>query len=264
MDVLIADDADDADEAADHLEQSEGWTVRRARTVEAAREIAAAGGLDAAAAAWRLPDGSGLDVLDALQREAPGVPLVLVARGGEAADAWEAIGRGAAGVVERGPDLGPTLAGELDRVTEALEGLGSLAVVDLAVEGPGVGKEAAGEPADAQGLVEDLASDPVRGAVLLEGQGPPVAAAVPEGVDAIDVAARARTVARNVDALARAADTGSRGFMLMIESPQGPLGVAAVPGPRIVVLLYRDDVAGGEALGLLVEASRRAWDALPD
>lgn len=261
MDVLLADDSDAADGAAHRLED-EGWSVRRARTVEAAREIAAAGGLDAAAAALRLPDGTGLDVLEALQREAPGVPLVLVADGGGAADAWEAIGRGAAAVVERGPELGAVLAGELERVTESLEGLGSLAVVDLAEPDP-VAVEAAGEK-PAQALVADLVADPVRGATLLRGEGPPLAAHLPEGVDELDLAARARTVARSVDALARAAETGSRGFLLMIESPQGPLGVSAIPGPRIVVLLYDDEVAGSEALGLLVEASQQAWDALAD
>lgn len=260
MDVLLADATDDADAVASRLEER-GWTVRRAGTVEAAREVAAAGGLDAAAASTRLPDGAGLDVLDALQREAPGTPLVLVVEAGGAADTWDAIGRGVASVVERGPELGDVLAGELERVSETLEGLGSVAVVDLArVEARPV--EPAGEPAEA--VVADLVEGPVRGAVLLGGGGPPVAAEVPEGVDELDLAARARTVVRSVDALARAAGTRSRGFLLVIESPAGPLGVSAVPGGRVVVLLYADDVEGSEALALLVEASRRAWDALAD
>lgn len=267
MKILLVESAPWTDDVVPYLEDQRGWSVGTLASVGEVAEALDEAPVDAVVAGWDLPDGTGLDVLDVVQREAVGTPLVLVTDGADVSDAWKAVTQGAASVVERGPHFEAALADEVERVAEALEGLGPLAVVDLEEEpaavdvGPDLGSLTGEDPED---LVRELVTGPVGGALMLGPDGEALAGRMPDGVDADAVTRRAVEVSRNVEALGRAADTPSRGYVLLVDSPEGVLGVSTIPGPRTMVLLLEPGVGGGDALALLVEASRDAWDRLAD
>jgi DNA-binding NtrC family response regulator len=79
----------------------EGYDVQHAGTVADAQGIASATPLDAALLDLRLPDGSGLDVLDALTAADPGLPVIMMTAYGSVADAVQAIKRGATDYVQK-------------------------------------------------------------------------------------------------------------------------------------------------------------------
>jgi two-component system, NtrC family, response regulator AtoC len=82
-----------------------GLDVRHAGGVAEAKRQIAAGPPDVALVDLRLPDGSGLDVLDALVAADPDVPVLMMTAYGSVADAVGAMQRGARDYVQKPLDL---------------------------------------------------------------------------------------------------------------------------------------------------------------
>jgi two-component system, NtrC family, response regulator AtoC len=85
---------------------SQGFEVRHAGGAAEARRLAADAPPDVALLDFRLPDGSGLDVLDGLVAENPELPVVMMTAYGSVADAVRAMQRGARDYVQKPLDLG--------------------------------------------------------------------------------------------------------------------------------------------------------------
>src|SRR5512147_1643490 len=79
----------------------EGYDVRHADTIAAGRRVAAETPADIALLDLRLPDGSGLDLLETLTAADPGLPVIMMTAYGSVADAVQAIKRGAADYVQK-------------------------------------------------------------------------------------------------------------------------------------------------------------------
>jgi DNA-binding NtrC family response regulator len=79
----------------------EGYDVRHADTIGAGRKVAAETPVDIALLDLRLPDGSGLDLLETLTAADPGLPVIMMTAYGSVADAVQAIKRGAADYVQK-------------------------------------------------------------------------------------------------------------------------------------------------------------------
>jgi CheY-like chemotaxis protein len=102
----------------------EGGELSAVGTLEAARDAVADGGVDCVVSEQDLPDGEGLDLLEAVRRERPGLPFVLFADGSErlaadavAADVTEYVPRSPVDAAERlGERVGNAVPGELDAV----------------------------------------------------------------------------------------------------------------------------------------------------
>ena len=72
----------------------EGFDVQHAATLADARQLAEAAPIDVALLDLRLPDGSGLDLLDQLLAADPGRPVIMMTAHGSVADAVHAMKRG--------------------------------------------------------------------------------------------------------------------------------------------------------------------------
>jgi DNA-binding NtrC family response regulator len=82
-----------------------GYEVHHATTVVEARQTFAVTPADVALLDLRLPDGSGLDLLDHLMKADPDLPVILMTAYGSVADAVHAMQRGARDYVQKPLDL---------------------------------------------------------------------------------------------------------------------------------------------------------------
>jgi len=78
-----------------------GFETRHAASVEEAMRILADTSVDAALLDYRLPDGSGLEVLDRLIADDPTLPVIMMTAFGSVADAVQAMQRGARDYVQK-------------------------------------------------------------------------------------------------------------------------------------------------------------------
>ncbi|MGH7786640.1 MAG: sigma-54-dependent transcriptional regulator, partial [Candidatus Binatia bacterium] len=78
-----------------------GFEVHHVDTIAAGKQAAASMPIDIALVDLRLPDGSGLDVLGALQAADPGIPVVMMTAYGSVADAVQAMQRGACDYLQK-------------------------------------------------------------------------------------------------------------------------------------------------------------------
>jgi DNA-binding NtrC family response regulator len=168
--LLVEDDPLIRRATAVRLRQA-GHRVREADSVGAARDFLAGEPFDVVVLDWRLPDGTGFEVMDALEERQPGVPCLMVTGHGSVEHAVEAMRRGAFTYVQK-----PVDADELEaHIAKALE------TAELRRENrrlrrlstPGHGAEAfLGVSAAAQAVrdqVRRVAASPAR-AILLEGE----------------------------------------------------------------------------------------------
>jgi DNA-binding NtrC family response regulator len=82
-----------------------GFEVHQAGTIAEAKGILASTTADVALIDLRLPDGSGLDLLDSLMTADPDLPVVMMTAYGSVADAVDAMHRGARDYVQKPLDL---------------------------------------------------------------------------------------------------------------------------------------------------------------
>src|SRR5262245_21572416 len=82
-----------------------GFEVRHVTTIAEAKNAAASIPVDVVLLDLRLPDGSGLEVLDAVLANDAGVPVVMMTAYGSIADAVAAMRRGAIDYVQKPLDL---------------------------------------------------------------------------------------------------------------------------------------------------------------
>jgi DNA-binding NtrC family response regulator len=82
-----------------------GFEVHQAGTISEAKNLLASAPVDVALIDLRLPDGSGLDLLDSLMAADPDLPVIMMTAYGSVADAVDAMHRGARDYVQKPLDL---------------------------------------------------------------------------------------------------------------------------------------------------------------
>ena len=101
--LLVEDDDDQAQLVTETLERAlEGCVIARARSVAGAAELVNGSVWSLAVVDHRLPDGQGLQVLDALRAANPAVPIVMLTGQGSEETAVEAFRHGASDYVVKG------------------------------------------------------------------------------------------------------------------------------------------------------------------
>jgi len=113
--ILIVEDDDGARRALGELLEADGFVVREAATLAAAREASAAPDVAAILLDLRLPDGNGQELL--VERGAGRVPIIVMTAFGSGSRAIEAMRAGAYDYVKKPPDpdeIGLTLRRALD------------------------------------------------------------------------------------------------------------------------------------------------------
>jgi len=115
--LLVEDDDARAIEVTETLEEAlDGCVIARARSVAGATELVSGSEWSLAVVDHRLPDGPGLDVLDALRATNPAVPIVMLTGQGSEETAIEAFRHGASDYVVKG-------SGYLEALAARVQGL---------------------------------------------------------------------------------------------------------------------------------------------
>jgi len=118
--LLVEDDPDHALLAATAIENAlDDVRVVHARDVRTAVELCRGATWSLALLDYRLPDGTGLDVLEALRKVAPGVPTVMITAEGSESVAVEAFRQGASDYVVKGPGYLTDLTNRVQALVEA-------------------------------------------------------------------------------------------------------------------------------------------------
>jgi putative two-component system response regulator len=118
--LLVEDDPDHALLASTAIEAAlDDVRVVHARDVRSAVELCRGATWSLALLDYRLPDGTGLDVLEALREVAPGVPTVMITAEGSESVAVEAFRQGANDYVVKGPGYLTDLTNRVQALVEA-------------------------------------------------------------------------------------------------------------------------------------------------
>jgi DNA-binding response OmpR family regulator len=115
--LLVEDDDDRALEMSETLEDAlAGCVIARATSVAGATELVGGSEWSLAVVDHKLPDGAGLEVLDALRATNPAVPIVMLTGQGSEESAIEAFRHGASDYVVKG-------SGYLEALAARVQGL---------------------------------------------------------------------------------------------------------------------------------------------
>lgn len=272
--LVVEDDPVQAKAVAEALGQ-QGWSVEEVESVDEAREALSEASFDVAVVDHELPDGTGLEVLETGQREAPGIPVVYLTGTGDEEVALKALSQGAAMYLTKGGNAAAELPETIRDVAEGYEGVAPVEVVEQeesedpdrppakgrrtrhgpAMEGP---VDADGELAD---VLAALVDGPVLGIGVYGEDGQVRAADLPEGVAAEAAGVLASAVAHQFEALSGVFDLGIESQYLLGRGEEGVLGLTVVPGPLVVVVFLVDEVAREQATRILFRLAAQVWEA---
>lgn len=275
--ILLVEDSDDHAEIITRvLTAKKGWNVTRALTVKEAMLHAALKPFDVAIVDYRLPDGDGIDLLDSLRAQKPGLPILFLTAHGSEEVAMQAMSRGAADYLVKGlhyqkelpARVGDVLARSEDiaRVAAAVRNSSSAApATPHKHSGPGATAHAAAatatfDPKALGRIVKGLVTSDVRGAAVFDAEGRSLASRTPPGYDAGTLGnALVATIVQAQHALKQLPDGGPPRVMLL-DYESGLVAAAPVPGPALVVLLFEGGVDRATAVKRVREAAQQVWE----
>lgn len=269
--LVVEDDPTQADTIRKVLER-EDWTVSLTETVEEAVDILGTDGHDVAIVDYDLPDGDGLDVLEACQREAPDMPALFLTGTGDEEVALQALSHGAARYLTKGDSIATDLPDSIREVTEAYEGVSPVEIVEEEGGGAEVSRSWAGEegtttaateeptPDSLDALVDDLVEEPILGVGVFNDRGDVLSAKLPEEIKADAAGVLSAAVAHQFEGLSSVLDLDLEGQVLLGRGRNGVVGLTVVPGPMLVVLLTERSVSRERATKKLFQVAAQVWE----
>lgn len=270
--LVVEDDPTQADTIRKVLER-EDWTVRLTETVEEADDALAEGDYDVAVVDYALPDGTGIEVLEACQRDAPDMPALFLTGTGDEDVALQALSQGAARYLTKGDSIATDLPDAVREVSEAYEGVSPVEIVeeeDGAAEvsrswsgGEGEGTTTATEgptPESLDALVDDIVEEPILGLGVFNDRGDVLSAKLPEDIKADAAGVLSAAVAHQFEGLSSVLDLDLEGQVLLGRGKNGVVGLTVVPGPMLVVLLTERSVSRERATRKLFQIAAQVWE----
>lgn len=282
--ILLVEDSDDhADIITRALTSKKGWVVTRALTVKEAMLHAALKPFDIALVDYRLPDGDGIDLLDSLRAQKPGLPIIFLTAHGSEDVAMQAMSRGAADYLAKGLHYQRELPQRVADVLARSEDIARVAAAvrnssQAATSAPHRHESAATaatvprererergangfDPKALARILKGLVVEEVRGAAVFDGEGHVLSQKLPPGVEpgALGTALVA-TVVQAQHALKQVPQAGPPRVMLL-DYEAGLITASPVPGPALVVLLLEAGTDRATAVKRAREAAHQVWES---
>lgn len=252
------------------LHAKKGWVVVRAMSVKEAMLHAALKPFDIAIVDYQLPDGDGVDLLDSLRAQSPGLPVLFLTAHGSEEVAMQAMSRGASDYMVKQPHYQKELPARLEEVLSRSEDIARVAAAvrhsGEAASIPGKGAKPARppngyDPKVLARVIKSVVANDCRGGAVFDAQGRPLAAKLPAGVEPEALGASlVGTQFQAQQALQRVPGAGPP-RALLVEYDGGLVAVASVPGPALVVLLFEGEADRTNAAKLVREAAQQVWDS---
>lgn len=259
--VFLAEDNDDlADLITRRLQGRIGWRVVRARTAEEASAQLQGDRFDVVVLDYRFPDGTGLELLKVLRASSPQTPVLFLTAHGSEKVALEALGLGASDYMQKDAQLFDELPRRLGALLDRSDDIATSArVVPIRTS-------LAAHPPAHEALLPDAtrALDAVRaavhgdviGAAVFDGAGHPLAAILPDGMDATRLGAAAFQLHAQVGIIGRLADLTPRAYAFQMEVDGAFLAMTTVTGRGILAVLL-DPRHGNAARDRLAQLADR-------
>lgn len=258
--VFLAEDNDDlADLITRRLQGRGAWRVTRERTMKDAAARLEGDRFDVVVLDYRLPDGTGLDLLRVVRTAAPETPVLFLTGHGSEDVALKALGMGASDYMQKDSGLFEELPRRLDALLERSGDIAAGARV-VPVQGPGDDARAAVAapltPEAAREALHACRHPDVLGAAIFDGAGRILAAELPAGMDPTRLGAAAFQLHAEVGIVARLADLTPRRYEFQLEVDGALLFVTTAPGRAILALLL-DPQKPGVARERVAELAQR-------
>jgi DNA-binding response OmpR family regulator len=266
--ILLVEDSDEhADICTRVLTAKKGWTVTRALSVKEAMLHVALKPFDIALVDYKLPDGDGIDLLDSIRAQKPGLPVLFLTAYGSEEVAMTAMTRGAVDYVVKAVNYQKTLP---QRVAAALERGEDIARMGAAIRhspeaaspnGPVVRPPNHFDGQRLQRVCKEAVHGDVLGCAVLDAQGRALAAKLAPGIDAGGLGAA--LVSMQVQAHLALRQMGQQGAAraMLVDYDGGLLAIAALPGPALVVLMMKAGADHEGAAKRAKDVAQQAWES---
>ncbi|MBI4392892.1 MAG: response regulator [Euryarchaeota archaeon] len=243
------------------------YDVTHALSVKEAMLQAARKSFDLAIVDYMLPDGDGLELLDSLRTQRPGLPVLFFTAYGSEDIAMQAMSRGAADYVVKGKNYGKELA---KRVEDVLGRKEDYATMVGTIRTPPKEPTATGrsplstQPAAGSKLlrlVKALVVGDVKGAAIFDSEGRPIAADLPNSVDGMRLGTALVGTQFQAQHTLKQLRSGGPPSVLTMEYEDGLLTWTVVKGPLLVALMFDRKTEPTAAVRLTRYAAEKVWGA---
>jgi CheY-like chemotaxis protein len=256
--VFLAEDSDDLAHLVMKRLGERGWTVVRAATVDEAMARLRGDRFDAIVLDYKLPGGTGLDLLAIAREAAPSTPVLFLTAHGSEEVALEAIGLGATEYMQKSGTMLAELPARLVALLArgAGERAGSRLVTVQGAHGSARARPVI-DPKEAQRILQVLVQGDVLGAGIFDGAGAPIAALLPHGMDPALLGSSLLQVHAQVGVLGRLHHLGPKGYLFRVDTDAGILACTTVGGRALVAVLVKTGTThASERLEMLAERMR--------
>lgn len=241
--VFVAEDNTDLAALVERkLAKGRGWTVVRAASMEEASRRLRGDRFDVVILDYRLPDGTGLDLLPVVRSASPETPVLFLTAHGSEDVAMKALTLGATDYMQKDGHLLEDLPGRLDELLGRASDVATAARVVPVLEVPPRRHPEAAKLPDPEHVAAVLArfvEGDVAGAAVYDGVGKPLGALLPDTLDATRLGAAAFALHANVGVVARLAGVEPKGYAFVLEHAAGLLAASTVHGLGILVVLVQ-------------------------
>lgn len=257
--VFLAEDNDDLALLVSKKLESRKWTVTRASTASEATQRLRGDRFDAIILDYKLPDGTGLELLNVARQSSPETPILFLTAHGSEDVALQALGLGASDYMQKTgtmlEELPQRVAGLLDRERDArASATVSVSVKDAhadarqakretqrKVDRAGAADEAFGVLTQdaAKKLVEEFVTGDILGAALFDGAGEPIAALLPRSLDARALGLALVQVHAQAVLMGRTTHLAPRSYTFTLETDEGTIAATGVPNKALIAVLVR-------------------------
>lgn len=238
--VFLAEDNDDLARLVAKRLSAQQWTVVRASTADEAASRLRGDRFDAVVLDYKLPDGTGLDLLGVVREASPSTPVLFLTAHGSEDVALQALGLGATEYMQKTGAMLEELPLRLAELLEKGDDMREAARV-VPVQAPhAAARPRAGiEPEEARRLLDGFVKNDVLGAGLFDGAGTPIATLFPTALDPAVLGASLLQVHAQVGVVGRLNHVAPRGYLFSVETELGILACTTVGGRALVAVLVK-------------------------
>lgn len=258
--VFLAEDNDDLARLVTKRLEERRWVVVRAANVDEAAARLRGDRFDAIVLDYKLPGGTGLELLAVAREAAPSTPVLFLTAHGSEDVALRALGLGATEYMQKSgtmlTDLPLRLADIIEREAGYREGSRIVTVQAVPAHDPAHGKRGI-DPQETRRVLESLVHGDVLGAGVFDGAGAPIATLLPKDLDPTLLGSSLLQVHAQVGVIGRLNHVTPRRYTFTVETELGILACTTVSGRALVAILVKEGTMhAGERLESLAERMR--------
>lgn len=242
------------------------WEVTRVGSLLEAIRAAGDTAFDAAILDYDQPDGTGLDILDFLRIGSPGIRILMVSDKGNEQIAFHALSHGVGDYLIKDSHLHHELARRIDALLDTSPSHDLVDTLSPVTRYESPPTDMDRVPTSNESALDRalgvIVGGPILAAGVYDSRGKTLATRFYPGLDADGIGFALATIHGQIGALWTYGELKPMGYELLIEVDAGLMGITAIPGTFVVILLMERDSEHDKALERLEMAARKIFDTL--